>query len=128
MGECRSFSSGAAGNQEVNARFHLPGNQIAQSVFVDRTILRERCDESGATSSQLHDLRITLIARACMGPLPAVLDNSDLALEFAPDAPEFEKSCLPSQPFGGAHRAFGISPARLGVVAQVDAIAGGVEN
>src|SRR5208282_6232460 len=83
VGECGSFSRGAAGNQEVDARFDLPGDQVAQCVFVDSTVLRERCDQSGTTASQLHGSRITLLARACMSRVCSCGDvSAELPSEY----------------------------------------------
>jgi hypothetical protein len=54
VGERRSFSSGTTGDEEIDARFDLPRDQIAQRVFVDSAVLRERCDQSRTTAAELH--------------------------------------------------------------------------
>ena len=54
MTERGSFTGGAAGNEEIDARFDLPCDQIAQRFFVDGAVLGERRDQSRTTASQLH--------------------------------------------------------------------------
>ena len=54
-----SFASGAAGDQKIDAGFHLPRHQVAQGSVVDRSILMKRSDERGTTATKLHEYKIT---------------------------------------------------------------------
>src|SRR5208282_1412958 len=90
---------------------------------------------------------ITLIASACMNwfcscgdgrprpskpsearQLPGVAATMGFVLKLAPDVAELVETRFRRQPFGGSHRAFSKSEARLGVVAKIDAIAGRIED
>src|SRR5713226_7006196 len=44
MGKRRSFAGGATRNEKIYAGLDLPGDQIAQSGFVNRAVLLKRCD------------------------------------------------------------------------------------
>ena len=57
VSECGSLSGGAAGNQKIDARFDLPGDQIAQRSFIDRAVLGERRNQGSTTASELHDAK-----------------------------------------------------------------------
>src|SRR5260221_5186061 len=50
------------------------------------------------------------------------------ALEFPPNVAELIEAFFRSQPLRGSHGAFGVSLARLGVVAQIDSIGGRIEE
>ncbi len=52
--ESRSLAGGAAGDEEIDARFDLPRDQIAQGGVVDGAVLMKRSDQSGAASTKLH--------------------------------------------------------------------------
>ena len=54
MGQSRSLARGAARYKEVDARFYLPRDQIAQGGVVDGAVLMERSNQSGAASTELH--------------------------------------------------------------------------
>src|SRR6266567_4439020 len=58
MRECWSFASCAAGNQEINSRLNLPGNQISERRLVQRSILMKWCDEGRTASTKLHENKI----------------------------------------------------------------------
>src|SRR3954467_15284148 len=59
--ESRSFTRCAARHQEIDARFDLPGDEVAQGSIVERSILTEGSDQGGATSVQLHRDKIARI-------------------------------------------------------------------
>ena len=57
--ESGSLAGGAAGNEEINAGFDLPCDQIAQGCVVDGAVLMKGSDEGGATATELHRNKIT---------------------------------------------------------------------
>ena len=59
VGQRGRFASGAAGNEEINSRIDLPGDETAQARVVDGAVLMKRRDESGTAASELHRDRIT---------------------------------------------------------------------
>src|SRR5208282_2488165 len=71
---------------------------------------------------------------ACLQHCESILSGGDLCnagqryLKLAPDVAELVEPGFPRQPLGGAHGAFAESAARLGVVAQIDSIASGIED
>ncbi len=112
MREGRRFAGGAAGNQEIDSRFDLPGHQVAQGRLVDGAVLTKGSYQRGAASTELHNIKIARTE----------WDGKWVASEFPPHVFEVEKPLLAGEPFSGAHGAFGESAAGLGIVAEIDAI------
>src|SRR5581483_4963933 len=61
--ESRGFTGGAAGDQEIDAAFNLPRDEIAQGRVVEGAVLMKGSDESGATAMQLHRDKIARIGK-----------------------------------------------------------------
>src|SRR5206468_720810 len=59
------LASSAAGNQEVDSGFHLPGYEVPQCGVINGAILMKRGYEGGAASTKLHAIKITLSALQC---------------------------------------------------------------
>ncbi len=116
--ESWSFAGGAAGNQEINSGFDLPGHQVAQGRLVDGAVLTKWSYQRGAASTELHRIKIARMEE----------DGKWGALQFSPDVFEVEESLLAGEPFGGAHGAFGESAAGLGIVAEIDPVSRGIED
>ena len=58
--QSRRFAGGAAGDQKVDARLHLPAHQVAQGGFIEAAILLEGSDQGSTASTQFHRRRIIL--------------------------------------------------------------------
>ncbi len=55
------LAGGAAGDQKIDARFHLPRDQVAQGSLVDGAVLLEWSDQCRTAATELHEIKITLI-------------------------------------------------------------------
>jgi len=78
----------------------------------------KRCDESGATATKLHGNKIARMGKCGNG----------CRLQLSPHILKIVKPLLASQPFRRAHCAIGEALARLGIVAEVDAVGGAFEH
>jgi hypothetical protein len=94
VSERGSFASSAAGNQEVDARFDLPGDQITKRSFIDSAVGGERRDQSCTTASELHGARIT--PKCAVVHLASVIRGARAGkrLQLTPDIAEFEEAGL----------------------------------
>jgi hypothetical protein len=65
MGEGRSFTRRAAGNQKIDTRFDLPRYEIAQGGIINGTVLMKGSNQRCPASPHLHVIKIARIERRC---------------------------------------------------------------
>ena len=59
MSERRRLAGRAAGNQKVDSRVNLPRDKVAKRDVINRAILAKGSNQGCATSSELHETKIT---------------------------------------------------------------------